>query len=165
MLREVVVQGVGERLHQTLQPLWARRVLLLACFGVDKKFHPQVLVDLGRALRLREPSHRVDVVRLHTIEIVLGLSVNHAEDHIGVGLPVNVRDAPIVPDNGDVPRLLLPAHGFLVFVCLRSERGRCGRNNENKKKLLHECPSRRQRNYAATTNSLRGALWRTRSLV
>src|SRR5256885_591656 len=92
--------------------LWARRVLLLACLGVDKEFHPQVLVDLGRALRLREPSHGVDVVRLHTIEIVLGLSVNHAEDHIGVGLPVNVRDAPIVPDNGDVPRLLLPAHVY-----------------------------------------------------
>ena len=44
---------------------------------------------------------RVDVVRLDAIEVVLGLRILHAENNVGVGLAINVGDAPIVPNDGD----------------------------------------------------------------
>ena len=40
-----------------------------------------------------------DVVALHAGEIVLGLRVDHAEDGVGVGLAVDVRDAEVVADD------------------------------------------------------------------
>ena len=52
---------------------------------------------------------RVDVVRLDAIEVVLGLRVHEPEDGVSVGLPVDVRDAPVVASDRDVLRLLLPS--------------------------------------------------------
>src|ERR1019366_2008238 len=49
---------------------------------------------------------------LDAIEVVLGLGVDHAEYRIGVGLAVDMRDAPVVPDDGDVRRPQLPSSGF-----------------------------------------------------
>src|SRR2546429_692959 len=56
-----------------------------------------------------EPAERVQVVRLDAVEVVLGLGVLHPEHRVGVSLPIDVRDAPIVADDGDVARLALPA--------------------------------------------------------
>ena len=137
MLVEVVVQPVGERVHQRLQPRRTLRVLLLQRFGIDEQLHPQVLVDFGLALGLRQPSHRVDVVRLDAIEVVLGLRVLHAEDSVGVRLSVDVRDAPIVADDGDIPRFFLPARGFRVLSSLGRKRD--ARNREHENELLHIC--------------------------
>ena len=113
MLGEVEVQAVGPGVHQALQPLGARRVLRFHGVGVDEQLHPEVLVDRGLALRLRQPSHRVQVVGLDPIEVVLGLRVHEAEDGVGVRPAVHVRDAPIIPDDRDVPGLLLPAGDVL----------------------------------------------------
>src|SRR5204862_1085782 len=90
-----------------------------------EKFHPQVLPDLRFALGLGEPAHRVEVVRLDAIEIVLGLRVDCAEDRVGVGLPVDVGDAPVVADDRDGARLLLPSRRFRLRLL-----GKCDRRNE-----------------------------------
>ena len=109
MLVQVEVEAVGPGVHQRLQPLRTGGVLRLHAVGVDEELHPQVAVDRGLALGLRQAAHRVDVVRLDAIEVVLGLRVDHPEDRVGVGLAVDVRDAPVVADDGDVLGLLLPA--------------------------------------------------------
>src|SRR6185437_1940392 len=74
-----------------------------------KELHAQILIDLRFAFGLRQPTHGVDVVRLHAIEVVLGLRVLRAEDRIGVGFSVNVRNAPVITDDRDIGRFLLPA--------------------------------------------------------
>jgi hypothetical protein len=44
---------------------------------------------------------------------------------------VDVRDAPIVPDDGDSGGLLLPARHFRILVRLESDGGGCGGDDEN----------------------------------
>ncbi len=133
MLVEVEVQPVGERVHELLQPGRAGRVLRLQHGGVDEELHPQILIDSGLAFRLRQAPHRVDVVRLDAIEIVLGLGVLHAEDRVGVGFSVDVRDAPIVADDGDIPRPVSPSARLPGFIRLECESGGCGRKDENER--------------------------------
>src|SRR5439155_926222 len=67
------------------------------------------------------PPHRVDVVGFHAIEVVLGLRVSHSEHGIRVPLPINVRDAPVIANNGGVPRLAPPPRGFLIGAPLRRD--------------------------------------------
>ena len=43
----------------------------------------------------------VEVVGLDPVEVVLGLGVDHPEHGVGVGLAVDVGDAPVVPDDRD----------------------------------------------------------------
>ena len=74
----------------------------LQVIGIDEEFHPQVLIDSRFAFGLRKPSHRVDVIRFDAIEVILGLRVLHSENCVGVGLTMNMRDAPIVANDGDV---------------------------------------------------------------
>jgi hypothetical protein len=71
-----------------------------------------IVADGGFAFCFREAAHGVDVVGLDAVEVVLGLCVYRAEDGIGIGLAVDVRDAPLVADDGGVPGLSFPARGF-----------------------------------------------------
>ena len=121
---EVEVQAVGEGVHQSLQPGGACCVLLLQLDGIDEELHAQVLIDFGFAFGFGEAAHRVDVVGLDAIEVVLGLGVDHAEDGVGVGLAVDVRDAPVVADDGDVARLSLPARDLRVSVRMKQRERR-----------------------------------------
>src|SRR6267154_2836119 len=91
------------------------------------------------ALRLCQPPHGVDIVCLYAVEVVFRLRVNHAEGRVGVCFSVNVCDAPIVTDDGDILGLMLPPRRFRVFGALRSDRGPRRRQNENENKFLHEC--------------------------
>ena len=109
MLIKEEVQSVGPRVHQRFQPGRTARVLRAERVGTDEKLHAKVLIDRRFAFGLRQPPHRVDVVRLDSIEIVLGLRVDHAEDGVGVGLAEDMGNAPIVADDGDGARLALPA--------------------------------------------------------
>ena len=124
MLGEVEVQSVGKSVHQLLKPRRAGGVFLLQRFGIDEELHAEILIDLRFALGLGETAHGVDVVRLHAIEIVLGLGVLHAEDRVGVRLTVDVCDSPVVADDGDVFGLLFPAREIRVLVALEGERDR-----------------------------------------
>jgi len=56
--------------------------------------------------------------------------------HVGVGLPVDVRNAPVVPDDGDVLGPLLPTGDVAGRGVLRGARG-CYERKE-KGELLHE---------------------------
>ena len=77
-------------------------VLLLQCDGIDEELHAKVLVDSCFAFGFGEAAQGVDVVGLDAVEVVFGLGVLHAEDSVGVGFAVDVRDAPVVADDGDV---------------------------------------------------------------
>jgi hypothetical protein len=94
MLRQIVIQPVGVSIHQRLQPRRARGVLSLQFGRVDEELHPQILVDLPFAFGLGQASHRVQVVRFRPAKVVPRLGIQGSKDRIGVGLPVNVRDAP-----------------------------------------------------------------------
>ena len=133
VLVEVVIQAVGKRVHELPQPRGAGRVFLLQLHGVDEELHAQVLVDLRLSLGLGQAPHGVDVVGLDPIEVILGLRVLHAEDRAGVGFSVDVRDAPIVADDGDARGLLLPAHGLGT---LSGRRGG-SRDNQQQPREVH----------------------------
>ena len=66
-------------------------------------------------------------------EIVFGLSIDHAEHSVGVGAPMNMRDAPIVADDRDVLGLLLPARRLGIPGGLK--RDRRGRGNQHEREL------------------------------
>ena len=137
MRGEVEVQSVGPRVHQRLQPRRALLVLRLHVGGVDEDLHPQILVDRRLPFRFREAPHRVQVVRLDAVEVVFGLRVDHAEHGVGVGLAGDVRDAPVVADDGDVLRLFLPARRVGTGVLLRAER-RERQADQGEDELLHD---------------------------
>ena len=139
MLVQVVVEPVRVGIHQLLQPLRTRRVLRLHRIGIDEQLHAQVAPHGALALRLGQPSHGVDVVRLHAIEVVFGLCVHQPEYDVGVGLSVDVRNPPVVANDGHALRAFLP----------RGNVGRGGRlggyadgadDAEDKGELLHVKP-------------------------
>ena len=105
--RQVIVEAVSPRVHQRLQPLRALVVFRLQIGGIDEELHAQVAPDLLLALSLGEPALRVDEVGLDAVEIVFRLRVHQAEHHVGVGLAVDVRHAPVVTDDRDALRALL----------------------------------------------------------
>ncbi len=123
ILGEVVVQTVGERVHQRFQPRRARLVLRLQGIRVDEDLHAQVLPHPGLTLDLRQSPDGVNVIHLHAIEVVLGLCVHHAEDRIGIRLAVHVRNAPVVTNDRDILGLFLPAREILVVGALRRLQG------------------------------------------
>jgi hypothetical protein len=130
VLVEVEIQAIGKCVHELAQPRGAGRVVLLHLRRVDEELHAQVLVDFRLAFGFGEAPHGVDVVRLDAIEVVFGLRVLHAEDRVGVGFSVDVRNAPIVPDDGDSRGLLAPARQF-GFGWLESEGGGGSGENQN----------------------------------
>ena len=106
---EVVVQTIGPGIHQGLQPAGTLGVKLLEFHRVDEQPLAQVRPDRRLALGLGQPAQRVKVIGLHPIEVILGLRIGHAEHRVGVGLAVDVRDAPVVASDRDGLRLALPA--------------------------------------------------------
>ena len=117
MFVQVVVEAVGVRVHQGFQPRRALLVLRLHVDWVDEKLHSKVAVHLCLAFGLREASHRVQIIRFDPVEVVLSLGVHHAEHRVGVALSVDVWDAPVVADDRDVLRSLLPGRDRPVRVC------------------------------------------------
>ena len=137
VLIKVVVQAVGVSVHQGLQPLRAFLVLRLHVVRVDEELHAQVPVHRALALGLRQAPHGVDVVRLHPVEVVLRLGVHQAEDGVGIRFSVDVWNAPIVSDDGDVLGLSLPGGDLFVHGGLRGKRNECRRQDENEP--FHKC--------------------------
>ncbi len=136
---EKVIQAAGPGVHQLFQPVGARLVLRSHIVGIDEQLHSQVPVHLGLAFGFCQAAHGVEIVRLDAIEVVFGLDVGHAEDSIGIGPSVNMRDAPGVADDRDVAGLSLPAGNVLVFV--RGSRRGAGSayRGDNNHELLHGC--------------------------
>ena len=136
VLIQVVVQAVGPRIHQRLQRRRGFSVLHLHRVRVDEQLHPQILVDLGLALRLGEPALRVDEVRLDAVEVVFGLRVDHSEDSLRVGLAFDVCDPPIVAGDRDRLGETLPARDvWRSWLLCDGEGGEGGRKDEGE--LLH----------------------------
>src|SRR5438552_16856890 len=98
--------------------------------GSMYSFIRKIAVNGALAFRLREPAHRVDEIRLDTVEVVFRLGVDDAEDGVGVGPAADVGDAPVVARDGDVLRLLFPGGHFRRGRRLR-ERNRRRTSNEN----------------------------------
>ena len=137
---QVVVQAVGIGVHQPFQPIGTALVLALQIFRVDEELHAQIAIDLRLSFGLRQPPHPVEVVHFHPVEVVFGLRIHDTEDGIRVCLAVDVRDTPVVTNDGDVVRLLLPASDFTVGrVGLLGRLAAAGRNGdrENEYELLH----------------------------
>jgi hypothetical protein len=116
MRGQVEVEAVGPGVHVRLEPRRRLRVLRLQILRIDEELHPQVAPDLLLAFGLGEPALRVDEVGLDAVEVVFGLGVHQPEDGVGVGLRVDVRDAPVVAGDGDAfgpgaPRLHLRRFG------------------------------------------------------
>ena len=64
-----------------------------------------------------------DVVLLNPLEVVFTLSVQQAENSIGICFAINMRYAKVISNNGDIGSLLLPAdHSVLVFSVLHEEK-------------------------------------------
>ena len=103
--------------------------------GVDEELHAKVVIDFGFAFGFGEAAHGVDVVGLDAIEVVFGLGVFHAEDGVGVGFSVDVGDAPVVANDGDVKRLSLQTR-FLRLRRCAEKGGRAGHKYEEAEEML-----------------------------
>ena len=83
--------------------------------GLDEQLHAQVAPDRRLALRLGEPALCVDEIGLDTVEVVFGLSIDHAEHGIGIRLALHMGNAKSVAGDADPGRLRPPArHAGLV---------------------------------------------------
>ena len=74
----------------------------------------------GRPGRPRKPK-KILPRKLMIITIILGLSIDHAEHGVGVGLAVDVGDPPIVADDGDALGALLPSRGIGILRSLEGD--------------------------------------------
>jgi hypothetical protein len=112
MCVQVIVEPVGPAIHQRLQPIGAGGELGLHVFGIDEELHAQVAPDFGFARRFRQSALREEEVVLDAVEIVLSLRVHEAEDCVGVGGTVDVRNPPGISGDRYLFGPALPAgHG------------------------------------------------------
>ena len=79
--------------------------LQLAVADVEPR--AQILPDRLLALGLGGAAQRGEIVGLDAREVVLGLGVDHPEHRVGVGLALDVGDAPIVAGDRDPLACLL----------------------------------------------------------
>ena len=105
---QIVIQPIGEAVHQRLQPHRALGVLRLHVERVDEQLHAQVAPERALAFHFRRAAHRGDVVRLHAIEVVLGLRIHHAKHGIGIRFAIDVGNAVLVAHDRDAVGLFLP---------------------------------------------------------
>src|SRR5215471_16951136 len=109
MLGKVEVNAVSPGDHEALEPLGAGGVLTLEVVRIEKEALPQILPEGGFTFSFGRAAERGEVVGLDTIEVILALRVDHAEDGVCIRLAVNVRDAPVVAGDGHAGELSLPA--------------------------------------------------------
>ena len=100
---------------------------------VDEELHPQVLINFPFTLSLCQTPQGVQVVGFHAVEIILRLGIDGAEDSIRISLAVDVRDAPVVADDGDVRCLIRPSRGLSRIEGITD-----GAGGEQQNQLLHE---------------------------
>ena len=105
---QIVIEPIGEAVHQRLQPHRALGVLCLHVERVDKELHAQVAPERALTVHFRRAAHRGDVIRLHAIEVVFGLRIHHTEYGIGIRFPIHVGNAVLVAHDRDAVGLLLP---------------------------------------------------------
>ncbi len=140
MRGEIEVEAVRPSIHQGLQPRLGLRVLRLHVRGIDEQLHPQVAPDLGFPFRFGEPALRVDEIGLDAVEVVFRLRVHQAEHHVGVGLGVDVRHAPVVADDRDALSARLPRRQLRTVGRGRRRglgRTRRQRDGKNDDEFLH----------------------------
>ena len=97
MVGKKVVQAIRPGVHEPLHLRGAPGVVGLKLRLADVEAGAQVLPDRLLAFRLGGSAEVCKIIGLDPREVVLGLSVDHAKDGIGVGVPVDVRYAPVVP--------------------------------------------------------------------
>src|SRR5439155_20432452 len=68
--------------------------------------------------------------------------VEQPEHGVGVGLAVNVGDAPVIPDDGDVFRLSLPACELDSRTVLEEWSGQQRKDGASEREVLHGKPQR-----------------------
>ena len=85
------------------------RILHLQLGGVDIEPLAQIAPDRVFPLCLGGAAECGQVIRLDAREIVLGLGIDQPEHGIGITLPADVRNAPIVAGDRDARRLRSPA--------------------------------------------------------
>src|SRR5215813_3749672 len=108
MFRQEEVQSISPGIHQCLQPCWTCLVLCFQCRGIDEQFHAKVAPDRAFAFGFRHSAQSVYVIGFYAVEIVFSLRIDRAEYCVSIGLTAHMSDAPIVPSDGNVTRLLLP---------------------------------------------------------
>ena len=109
---QIMIERVGPGGAQAFQPARRGLVLRLQLGRIDEQLHPEVAPDGAFALGLGQAALRVDEVGFDAIEIILRLGVDHAEHGVGVGLALDVGDAPIITGDGDSGLAGGPAIGF-----------------------------------------------------
>ena len=92
--------------------------------------HAQVAIDLGLAFGFAQPAHGIDEVGLDAIEIVLGLGVHEAEDHVTIGPGVDVGNAPVVANDCHLSGMPFPAR----HIRIGSRGDRAGRDEQRKQR-------------------------------
>jgi len=109
VLRQVKVEAIGPGLHQLLEHDRRVRITRFEIRRIDKQPLAQVTVDRTLAVGLGQAPQGVQVVGLNAPEVVLGLRVDQPEYRFGIGGGADMGDAPIVANDGDRMRFLLPA--------------------------------------------------------
>ena len=98
---QIEVQPVGPAIHQCLQPGGAFGIVGLQRDGIQEQLLTQVGPDGLFAFGFRSAAQVGDVVGFDPVEIVFGLRIGHAEHRIGVGLAMDMGDAPVVAGDAD----------------------------------------------------------------
>src|ERR1700722_18806291 len=114
MSLKIEIQSIRPGDHEPLKPGRTVRISRLQVLRSDEELHAQILIERFFAFGLGQATQSIDVVALDPIEIILGLRVHHSEDRVAITLAVNVRNSPIVADDGRVLSLEPPALDFLA---------------------------------------------------
>ncbi len=96
---QVIVQPGCEGVHELLEPGRALLVLGLQFLGVDEQSGAQFAVQFAVAFGFGQAAQSREVVDLYPVEVVLGLGVHQAKDHVRVSFSVDVGYAPVVPND------------------------------------------------------------------
>ncbi len=104
--------------------------------GIEVEPLAQVLPDRLLALGLGQPPERDEIIGLNAVEVVFGLGIDHSEHRIGIGWPMDMRDAPIVANDCRALRGRCPARSLDRVGLAERWRGK-GEGGKRQGKHLH----------------------------
>lgn len=91
---EKVIQSISPGIHQPSHCNGASLVIGLELALADVEPGAKIVPDRFLAVGLGRTAKVCEIIRLDAREIVFGLSIDHSKDGVGVGLSVDMSDAP-----------------------------------------------------------------------
>ena len=109
---QIIIDTVGVSIQQFLHPRLGFVVIGNGLGGINQQLDLQIIVQSRLTFELSGTAQFLDVIEFYAFKIIFALRIQQSKNRISVGFAINMRNSPIVTNNGHSFGLLLVAGNF-----------------------------------------------------